>query len=64
MSYVPVIAFFISYETAILLTVILAAIGTFGAMLAIVFFAWAPHLSLEWATEFGVDTENEKESTS
>lgn len=40
-------------STALLLITVIATAATAGAMLAVVFFAWAPYLSRDWATEFG-----------
>ena len=42
------------YDTVLLLITVIATIGTFGAMFAIVFLAWAPHYSGAWATQLGV----------
>lgn len=41
-------------DLALTVTVIVATAWTAVAMLAVVFFAWAPHVSEKWRTEFGV----------
>lgn len=45
------------YDLVLLITVALAALWTFLAMVAVVFFAWAPYVSERWRTQFGVDAE-------
>lgn len=47
-------AFGLPYDTVLLVTTLVAAAATAVAMLAIVFFAWAPYVSGDWATQFGV----------
>lgn len=40
-------------EVALLITVVIAALWLTLAMIAVVFFAWAPHVSEGWQTQFG-----------
>lgn len=47
----------VDYETVLLLTVAIAALWTFLAMVAITFFAWAPFVSDKWRTQFGESAE-------
>lgn len=48
--------FGLPYQTSILVTTIVAALAMTLAMIAVVFFAWAPYLSRSWGREFGSDT--------
>ena len=53
MSLVYTTLFGLDYETALLVTALVATLLTFLSMAAIVFFAWAPYVSSVWAREFG-----------
>ncbi len=50
---------FLGIDPALVLTatVVLATLLTTLAMLAVVFFAWAPFLSEGWRTQFGATSE-------
>ena len=48
----------LDYGVALLIVTVIASIGTFGAMVMMVFFAWAPHLSERWGMEFGASSKN------
>ena len=47
----------LDYETALLITVVVATLWTTLAMLGILFFAWAPSVSERWREQFGADAE-------
>lgn len=50
--------FGIDYDTLIMLSVVIAVVWTAFAMIAVVFFAWAPYVSEAWRVEFGADAES------
>lgn len=47
----------IDADLALTVTVIVATVWTAFAMLAVVFFAWAPHFSEKWRTQLGATAE-------
>ena len=46
----------LEYGLVLITTGILATIGTAAALVAILFFTFAPYVSPRWAAEFGVGT--------
>ncbi len=51
---VPVASVFgLPYQTTLLVTGVVAGLALTAVVLAILFFAWAPHVSTDWSTEFG-----------
>lgn len=49
----------IDYSLALLLIGVVATLATAAAMVAVVYFAWAPYLSAARAEEFGVSRRSE-----